>query len=205
MARIASIKGSVINELAEDIAKSEANGDITPKQIEARLTGEDRATLAAGVLEAQWYDVQFYRRCSELLRDTLGDGDDAYLVKRGFNKGTKLIKAGLYQQMEYATRTQVQKALSAEERFTAYGRDLRLFVTLSGSILNFSTWSVAPDPDHADRYAIVVDDAAEFPDALAWASEGLMEAMSASHDMAKVWRHQRMSDDQIMFRMSRSL
>jgi hypothetical protein len=90
-------------------------------------------------------------------------------------------------------------------KYEAYGRDLRLFVTLSGSILSFSKWSVAPDSDYEHRYVIAVDDAADYPDALACASEGLIESMSASHGLSKLWYHERTHRDQIMFRMTRSV
>ena len=55
------------------------------------------------------------------------------------------------------------------------------------------------------RYVIYVDDAADYPDALAWATEGLIEAMAASHGMSKLWRHRRENRDRILFYMTRSL
>jgi hypothetical protein len=147
--------------------------------------------------------VQLYTRCAELLRDVLGGGHNGYLFQRGLDKGKKLIEAGLYQQMEYAMRPQVQNAMTPEARFTAYGRDLGLFVTLSKSLLNFTSWSTTVGPDYADRYMILVEDAAAYRDALVWATEGLIESMALNHDMGNMWRHR--SVWVIEFRMTHSL
>jgi len=49
-----------------------------------------------------------------------------------------MIEAGLYQQMQYVRRVRVQENPDPKARFEAYGHDMRLLVTLSGSILSFS-------------------------------------------------------------------
>jgi hypothetical protein len=204
MTTIPSMKGSLTNELAEDVRKLIAEGTVSRSEVERRLSPEDLEVLDSEITVTGWYDVRFYARCAELLRDVLGGGRNEYLFQRGLDKGKKLIEAGLYQQMEYASRAQVQDEMDPEARFKAYGRDLRLFMTLSKSLLNFTSWSASVDPDHADRYIIVVEGAAAYPDALAWATEGLIESMAASHGMGNMWRHRRVGD-RIEFRMTRSL
>lgn len=204
MTTVPSMKGSLTNELAEDLRKLIADGTVSRGEVERRLTPADLEILDSEIVVSQWYDVWFYSRCAELLRDVLGGGRDEYLFQRGLDKGKKLIEAGLYQQMEYARRTQVQNEMDPAARFRAYGRDLRLFVSLSKSLLNFTSWSTTVDPQHDDRYLIRVDDASEYPDALAWATEGLIESMAASHGMESMWRHHRVGD-RIEFRMTRSL
>ncbi|MCA9513262.1 MAG: hypothetical protein KC560_21305 [Myxococcales bacterium] len=199
-----SMKGSLIADMVGDIRKLVDDQTLSRAELERRLTRDDLALLDSQIAVSGWYDVRFYARCAELLRDALGDGDDGYLVQRGFDRGRALIEAGLYQQMEYAKRPQVGQAMSREERFRAYGSDLRLFVTLSKSLLNFTEWSIVVDPEHADRYRVVVAGADAYPDALAWATEGFVDAMAASHGMRSLWRHARI-DDRIEFRMTRSL
>lgn len=201
---VPSMKGSLTNELAEDLRKLIADGKVSRAEVERRLTPEDLAILDSEIVFAGWYDVQFYARCAELLRDTVGEGRNEYLFERGVARGRQLIEAGLYQQMEYATRTQVMSEMDPEARFRAYGRDLRLFVTLSRSLLSFTTWSVTVDPEYADRYVIVVEEAADYPNALVWATEGLIESMAASHGFENMWRHRRVGD-RVEFRMTRSL
>lgn len=203
MATQPSLKGSVITELAEDIKKMIADGELSRESVERHLTSEDTAILETGISVSQWYSVEFYRRAAELLRDAVGGGRNEYLRERGLKKGKKLIEAGLYQQMEYASRAQVKGEVTPEKRFAAYGHDLRLFVTLSRSLLNFTKWSTIPDPDHGDRYWILVEEAADYPDALVWATEGLIESMASTHGLSNLWSHERVQPDRIVFRMSR--
>jgi hypothetical protein len=155
------------------------------------------------LVTSQWYGIQSYRRLTELLRDVEGEGRNDYVRERGHARGEKLIDGGLYQQMEYLGRSRVRRAMDPKARFEAYGRDLRLLVTLSQSLLNFSTWTVVPDPDLGDRYRIEVRDAADFPDVLGWSSEGLIDAMAAVHGMSGLWRWERVAPDFVVFRMLR--
>jgi hypothetical protein len=199
-----AIKGSVINDLVEDVRKLVAEGELSRHEIEARLRPEDLAVLdAPTLLPSNWYEVETYRRMAELLRDEVGGGRNEYLRQRGFEKGKKLIDSGLYRQMEYLGRSQVTRELGAKARFESYGRDLRLLVTLSGSLLNFATWAVTQDPDHADRYRIEVRDAADYPEVLGWATEGLINAMADRHGLMGLWHYERPAPDLIIFRMAR--
>lgn len=205
MASIPSIKGSLLSELVEDVKKLSATAELPPSVVESRLTAEDLAVLEKPILAFQWYPIGFYVRCARLLRDSVGGGRNEYLRERGFQRGRKLIASGLYRQMEYASRTQVQKAMTPKDRFAAYGHDLKLFVTLSGWLVNFTEWTVQLDLDHSDRYVIVVQGADDYPDEAAWATEGLIDAMAADHGLKNLWRHERRGPSEIRFRMTRAL
>ena len=203
--RVPSIKGSVLTSLIEDITKGVASGEIGEDRLEAGLTPEDRRLLETGVNVATLYPVGFHERCSVLLRDTLGGGRDEYLRERGERTGRRLIEAGLYQQMEYAARASALDEATSRERLAAYAQDLRLFVTLGRSILNFAEWTTALDSDHEDRLMIVVSDAEAYPDSLVWSTQGLIDAMSAAHRLPHLFRHERPQRDLIRFRMTRDL
>jgi hypothetical protein len=204
MAEKPSIKGAAIDETIEDVRKLLVKGELSQREIEARLRPEDLAVLEQpAIIPSKWYDVELYRRLAELLRDAVGGGCNEFVRQRGFQKGKKLIDAGLYQQMEYLGRSQLTRELDSKARFEAYGRDLKLFVTLSGSLVNFCRWSVARDPDHEDRYRIELRDAADYPEVLCWATEGLIDAMAAHHGLAGLWRYERVAPDFIVFRMLR--
>jgi hypothetical protein len=205
VARKPCIKGTAIVDLVEDTRKLFSDGKISQREIEARLTAEDLALLEEPVLESRWYGIDCYRRLTELLRDVEGEGRDEYVRERGRARGQKLIEAGLYQQMEYLGRSRVKRAMDEKARFEAYGRDLRLLVTLSQSLINFSTWTVVPDPNHGDRYRIEVRDAPDFPDVLGWASEGLIDSMAAAHGLSGLWRWERVAPDFVVFLMLRAI
>ena len=201
MAKKPSVKGSVVAGTIENARKLLEEGSLSPADLEARLRPEDLALFEEPTNVSKWYDLEFYRRLAELLHEVDGGPRDEYFRKKGFDRGHKLIEAGLYQQMEYVRRPKVARERDPEARFEAYGRDLKLFVTLSGSLLNFSRWSVARDPDHDDRYRIEVRDAAAFPDFLGWGSEGLINAMADAHGLPPLWRYERVAPDFVVFRM----
>jgi hypothetical protein len=59
--------------------------------------------------------------------------------------------------------------------------------------------------EHDDRYQIVVDDAAAYPDALALATEGLIDSLTSSQGMANRRRFERASRERIVFWMTHSV
>lgn len=203
MAEKPSVKGSVVAETIENARKLLEEGRLSRDELEARLRPEDLALFEQPTNVSKWYDLGFYERLAELLHDVEGELREEYFRRKGYARGQRLIEAGLYQQMEYVGRSQVARQLDPKARFEAYGRDLKLFVTLSGAILNFSRWSVARDPDHDDRYRIEVRDAAAFPDFLGWGSEGLINAMASAHGLPEIWRYERLAPDFVVFRMLR--
>lgn len=200
---IPSIKGSVFASVVEDVAKARAEAG--PGLDLARwLLPEDLALLDEEIVISRWYDIRCYTRMNELLRDIVGEGGNEYLRERGRHTARRLLEAGLYAQLEYTTRAAVATA-KPEERFEAFGRDLRLLTTISASILNFSRWEPSVDADHGDRYRIDVVDAEDFPEVLCWRSDGFVNEMAALHGDADIWRWERPERERIVFRMVRAL
>lgn len=198
-----SVKGSVVAEAIEKTRKLLEEGRLSRDQLEARLGPGHLAAFDEPTNVSRWYDLELYKCLAELMYELEGGPRDEYFRRQGFARGKKLIEAGLYQQMEYVERSQVAAELDPKARFEAYGRDLKLFVTLSAAILSFSRWSVARDPDHEDRYRIEVRDAEAFPDFLGWGSEGLINAMASRHGLHGLWRYERIAPDFVVFRMLR--
>lgn len=197
-----SIKGSVFASVVEEVNKLVTRGAISKAELARRLPAEDRALLEQPIATASWYDVRAYTRMNELLRDVEGGGND-YLRDRGRQTARRLLEAGFYAQLEYLQRTEVGRTTGARARFEAFGRDLRKLTTLSASILNFSRWTPKADPKREGYYLIEVSDAKDFPDVLAWRSEGLMNEMAVHHGTSDLWRWERVSADLIVFRMTR--
>jgi hypothetical protein len=126
-------------------------------------------------------------------------------VRLGRRTARRLLEAGLYRQLEYLNRTELERATDPNARYEAFGRDLRLLSTISGSILSFSRWTVEPDPKHADRYGIEVSEAHDFPEVLCWRSEGFVNEMASQHGQPDLWRWRRLASDRIVFEMVRPL
>ena len=205
MSIVPSIKGTVFAVVVEDVNKLLADGRTSRAEVARRLSAEDVVLLGQTINAASWYDVRAYTRMNELLCDVEGSGRTDYLQQRGRETARRLLEAGFYAQLEYLQRTEVSRASGERARFEAFGRDLRKLTTLSGSILNFSRWTAKPDPQQSLRYRIDVSDAKDFPDVLAWRSQGWMNEMAKQHDGgADLWNWQRVAADLIVFRMLRS-
>ena len=205
MGAIPSVKGSVFASVVEDVRKLIERGGITRDEAARRLTADDLRLLHAEIYVSHWYDIRSYARLSELLRDTEGEGSNEFLRQKGRETARRLLGAGLYAQLEYLQRAGVAKAKDPAARFEAFGRDLRLLTTLSGSILNFSRWIPMPDPAQAGRYVIQVSDAKDMPEALCWRSDGFVNEMATQHGDEDLWTWERQGADLVVFRMTRSL
>ena len=205
MSSVPSIKGSVFSGVVEDVNKLLQSGLASRREAKRWLQPEDFALLDVPVVITRWYDIRSYARMNELLRDVEGGGSNQYLRTLGRQTANRLLEAGLYSQLEYLNRTEVSKVGDGPMRFAAFGRDLRLLTTISASILNFSRWTSQPDPDCAARYLIEVTEARDFPEVLAWRSDGFVNQMATVHGDPDLWSWARVGADRIVFRMIRDV
>jgi len=203
VSKIPSIKGGVFSLAVEDLSKLVSRGEVSQEELERRLEPEDLEYLEQQILTVKWYPIRSYGRILALLRDTEGGGSNEYLRKRGARSAESLLQAGLYQQLEYLKRTQLEQENDPRARFLAFGRDLRLLTTLSGSILNFARWVSKPDPDSGDRYVIEVSEASDYPEVLCWSTDGFINQMATRHGEPYLWCWERERPDLIVFRMVR--
>jgi hypothetical protein len=205
MATIPSIKGTVFSVVVEDTKKLLASGRASQRDAGRWLQPEDWALLDQPISISAWYDIRSYTRMSELLREVEGNGSNEYLRQLGRQTARRLIEAGLYAQMEYLSRVEVMRTQDGPARAAAFGRDLRILNTMSASILNFSRWTHRPDPDRPGRWWIEITEAHDFPEVLAWRSDGFVNEMAARHSGDDLWTWSRIAPDQIRFRMIRDV
>jgi hypothetical protein len=205
MAATHCIKGSVYSAAVEDVNKIFANGELSRDQAKRWLEESDFQLLARSIGVASWFDIRSYDRLNRLLRDVEGGGRNEYLREKGRETARRLLAMGLYSQFEYLQRATFAKTEGAAERFAAFGRDLARLSTLSASILNFSKWKAHPDPDVDRRYVIEVTEAGDFPETLAWRSDGLVNEMASQHGVDDLWLWRRERPDVIVFRMTREI
>jgi len=201
MPQVPSIKGSVFAGVAEKVSKLFESGELSREAAERWLQADDFALLDSRISIASWYDILSYTRMSELLRDVVGGGSNRYLEQMGRETARRLLEAGLYSQMEYLRNTRVAAATSSQERYEAFGRDLKRLTTMSNSIYNFSKWTPLPDPDNALRYLIEVTDARAMSDVICWRAKGFMNEQASVHGSANLWDWKRVSQDVVRFHM----
>ena len=205
MALVPSIKGSVFVRVVEDIAKLTAVGTLSRNELKRVLPPEDLALLDQPVTASGWYDVQAYGRLLEILKEVEGDGEDEYLRQRGVRSAELLLEAGFYQQMEYLNRTQAAQQKDPQARFQAFGRDLRLLISVHRSLINFGRSVVKADPQYPDRYVLEYEDVAAYPQALCWTTDGFVNRMAKQHGFPDLWSWTRPAPDKLLFRMKRPL
>jgi cell division protein FtsB len=202
MTTVPSIKGSVFLGQFDFLTKLVEAGEISRSELERRLLPEDLALFDTPIQVTAWYDIRTYARILELLRDVAGGGSNEFLVERGAASAERLLYSGMYPQFDYLKRTQMQAASTPRDRYLAFGRDLRLLITLNDSVLNFSRGGVQADPDHDDRWMLVTSDARDYPEVLCWTTLGFDNRMAQEHGCPGLWRWERPRPDLIYFRMN---
>lgn len=205
MSEVPSIKGSVFSHCVEKVLKLVSAGKISWEELERRLEPGDVTILKGPIHATNWYDIRVYERILLLNRDVGGDGGNECLLRWGATSAERLIEAGMYQQLDYLSRTQLSKQSDARDRFVAFGRDLHLLTSLTSSVLNFSRVKVKVDPERDDRYVIEYSDAAAYPEVLCWTNQGFINRMAAQHGEPDLWRWERPAPDRVVYRMIRSL
>ena len=200
-----SIKGSVFAAVVEDVRKLLARGELTRAEAGRWAEPDDLRHLDEEIHVSHWYDIRAYERLSLLLRDVEGAGSDEFLRQKGRATARRLLEAGLYAQLQYLQRAGVSKQIDSKARFEAFGHDLRMLTTLSASILSFSRWTPKPDPERKHRYVIEVSEAKDFPEVLAWRSDGFINEMATRHGDKDLWTWDRPRQDLVLFRMTRAL
>ena len=205
VSRVPSVKGSVFVGAIDRVKKVVAEGELSREELARWLEPGDVALLDAPISIAGWYDIRIFDRLNTLLRDVVGGGSNDYLRDLGHESARRLLDAGLYSQFEYLRRITLIGETERQARFEAFGRDLRLLTTMSGSIYNFGAWSIDRDPEHELRWMIAVADAAAFSDVACWRAEGFMNEMAHTHNRPDLWGWRRVAPDLVHFRMLREV
>jgi len=205
MQTMPSVKGSVLALDVQAVLKLLAAGKVSKDELSHRLEPSDLKILDHPVNLSSWYDIRIIARLLKLLHDVEGDGSHAYLLQHGADAADRLLEAGLYHQLEYLGRAKIQDGGDAHDRFLAFGRDLRLLMTLSGSLYNFGRWQAKLDPQHEDRYVIEITEASAFPEELCRTTQGFINRMARKMNLDDLWRCERVRPDLVVYRMIRSL
>ena len=188
-----SIKGSVFSSVVEDVERLIRVGLVSREKIEAKLGDEALSHLDESIQPALWYPIESYRLLSEFLVEVEGGGRMEYMFERGERSAERLMDAGLYEQLRYATG---KSASGTRMQLRSAGR---LIVTLAPAMFNFTRWSFHVDPDTTQRFTVQVKDAGEFPEVLRYSSAGFCHTVAKAACKAKLSiRHERVRPDQIL-------
>jgi len=200
-----SIKGTAFANVVSELHELVAAGKVTREVLARRLDPNDLAIINQPIQQSGWYEIRLYGELATLMEEVAGGPD--FSRQRGARSAEFLLKAGIYQQLEYVRTggARLERHSDAEGRFTAFGRDLRLITTFASSMHNHSRWEVKVDPEHSDRWMIEVTEASAFPDAFIRGNEGFINRMSVEAGLKDLWRGERPRPDVIRYRMTRPL
>ena len=198
-----SIKGTVVAGHAETFQKYLADESPDRATLDRWFEPGEVDVLSGPIEPTRWFPIGSYDRLLCFLREYVGGGRNEFLIESGRRTAEKLLAAGIHQQFEYLSRTEVSEKVDKESRHQAFGRDLRLLTTITGSILNFLESSVVPDPDHAMRWMIRHRQARDYPETLCWTSQGFCNRMAEEHGMPELWYWERLEPGVVCFRMNR--
>jgi len=203
-----SVKGSIVGGVVEDLLVHRRSGRLCEDALEASLEAADVKLLDDKPTASAWVPMASYTRLLELLYAVEGHGQDRerYFEQRGARNAQRLFEAGLYQQLSFVDRwaRDATDGRSGERAIAAFGRNLKLVLTLSSSIYEGGVWSVTADPDHASRFRVVVEDAADYSRPMRWAAQGFLNECARPRDGHRrdLFLGDLAAPDRFLFRMS---
>jgi hypothetical protein len=197
---VPSIKGTAFQALATDLLSLIHTGRIAREAVVARLDADDLMVLQNEIVPGLWYPLACYRRITELLWETEGHGDPAYLLARGARAAERLFDAGLYQQMQRGEQIGTAKRARNEGWTESEGN---LLTSLAGAIFNVSRWRYRSEPGDPSLNRIEVSEAAELPDVSRLAAQGFIEYAASRISGSRVRvSSERPTPDRIVFTLN---
>lgn len=196
-----AIKGVLFAAVVDDLSAAVEDGLLSRTAIEAALEVSDLALLDEKINAISWYDIFAYHRILDLLCQTTNKDSHTFYFDRGVHAAKRLRDSGLYQQLDYLGRIEASHLDDPQAKFEAFGRDMRLILTLHVSMLNFGDWSVVPDPDAERCYRVVAKNVAQIPDGVFIAACGLFNGL-ASDSSGGQWEYERSDRDVVVIKMT---
>ena len=166
-AAAASIKGTVIVAVTDDLLRLVEAGRIARDALEARLEARDIEILDAKIPPALWYPIESYDRLLRaLVHFDAGREPEAYLRSRGRKTAARLAEAGIYAQLR-----------GDSEAASLDLAQVKRTLSLWAAMVNFSQATVVLESEPPRVFRIEVSDAAKFPNVLRQANAGFMEGV----------------------------
>jgi hypothetical protein len=162
----AKIKGTGFESAVADVNRLVAEGRISPQELEANLSTEERAQLEQRVLPSSWYSLETYDKLVQLLLEKEGGGDVEYFVERGRRAAERLYKAGLYRQLDATLERW-------GERFGP------LMQTLGSTMYSETTWLVERRGSAELYHHVEIAVPPSFPDSCRHTIAGFIEVLGS--------------------------
>src|SRR5215471_7357098 len=131
MSTVPSLKATVFQFMADELAEALRSGRLSQAELERRLAPDDLQYLGKTLGASTWIPIATSSRVLTLLFELSGGPDiRAFMRERGRSSAYKLRDGGIYNQLRIP-------ATSTTESLERSGR---IIVTLSAVMFNFSSW-----------------------------------------------------------------
>jgi hypothetical protein len=190
-----SAKGAIVMGVVAALRKLRTGGRITNDQLAARLSGGALALLEQKIEVGRWYPIGLFRELVDFEWEVVGMRDPEYARRSGAQSADLQTDSGRYQQLDFAKRA------GRAESSSAILLQAKLITSLTAAFYNFLETSVGIDPENPKRLQIVYANAAAFPEALRYATEGFMSRINERQRSTRRWHSERVAPDRIVFWM----
>ena len=130
-----SIKGTAFISAVGDLQELIDAGRLSRDQLETRLRPEDVEIFDAKILPGEWYPIDSYGRILDLLGNVSGGGMP-YHVQRGRKAAERLLRSGIYRQLDKAIEQRSEKDKASL---------ISIMLTVGRTLYNFGAWEILPD------------------------------------------------------------
>jgi len=188
-----SAKGSVVMGVVASLRSAKKNGRVSEEQLAARLSSAAFALYERKIEIGLWYPMAAFGELVEFEWQLAGKDPD-YARRSGVQSADRMFDAGIYQQLDYAQRT--DKAQTRE----ALLRQSKLITTVTGTLYSYLQTSVRFTPD-GSQLEIVYANAELFSEPLRLSTEGFMNRVNERQGSSRRWTSERTKPGEIVFRM----
>lgn len=195
MSKPAAVKGSLVLGAVVAVRRLRDGGRVPAEQLAARLSGDALALIDQKIDVGRWYPMAAFCELLDVDWEIAGDRDPGFMRQGGAHTAERLFDRGIYQQLDYAQRTERVQSRDA------LVRQARLITTITGTLYNFLEVEVNVDPQHPDRLEIHYHNAAEYSEALRYTTEGFMDWINRQHGSSQSWTSERPRPDLVIFRL----
>lgn len=189
------IKGLLVGGVVVGVGRLRDAGRISQEALEARLGAPALDLLDKKIEPASWYPLEAYSELADLLWAIEADRDPEFMRAKGRRWAAKLYEQGVYAQLEYADQGgPIPNGTEAVRRGRRIGSLVQTF-------WNFVEPIVEMDPDEPGTLCMRFEDAAEFPEANRFTTEGFLDHMLERGGGRAGCSSERPTPDVVIFRM----
>jgi len=188
-----SVKGTLVLGAVVTVRRLRDRGRISPDQLAARLSAPALGLIDEKIDLGRWYPLDAFCQILDTDWDVAGQRDPEYMREEGRRTADRLFESGIYQQLQFAERS--ERAQAADNLI----RRTKLITTITGSLFNFLTTDVRLNPDQRDALEIVYSNATGFSEALRYTTEGFMNQLNKRQGSDKRWSSSRVRPDLVVF------